>query len=171
MKKYIIKQTKTKGNGLYANKNFKKDELILIVDLSRLKSFTAKQMQKDPKLQSDHCDYVGNQRFVISHHPYSYMNHSCDPNVYVKHLSMKKMKYYAMRNIRKGEELTYDYGANALEGFDKIGWKSFKCACGSKKCRKIVFSNFFKLPKRLQKNYFQYLPPGIKRRYKKNGKI
>ncbi|MCK4670229.1 MAG: SET domain-containing protein [Nanoarchaeota archaeon] len=166
MKKYIIKKTKTKGKGLYANKNFKKDELVLKVDLSRLKSFTLKQMQKDPKLQSDHCDYIGNRRFVISYHLYSYMNHSCNPNVYIKHSSMKKMEFYAMRNIKKGEELTYDYGANALEGFDKIGWESFKCTCGSKKCRKTIYSNFFKLSKKLQKKYFKYLPQSLKRKYR-----
>ena len=34
-----------------------------------------------------------------------------------------------MKNIKKGEELSYDYGFN----FDK-DYKNFPCKCGSKKC-------------------------------------
>ena len=34
-----------------------------------------------------------------------------------------------MKNIKKGEELSYDYGFN----YDK-DYKNFPCKCGSKKC-------------------------------------
>ncbi len=36
------------------------------------------------------------------------MNHSCDPNILVKHESISKNTFIAMHDIRKDEELTYD---------------------------------------------------------------
>ena len=40
-----------------------------------------------------------------------------------------KVWVYAIRDIKKGEELTYDYGF----GFDQ-DYRDFPCKCGSKKC-------------------------------------
>lgn len=165
MKKYAAKKAGKKGKGLFATKNIKKKELILKVDLSKQKTYSRKEIDENPKLQSNHCDYIGRGKYVISFHPYSYMNHSCNPNVIVKHKSMAKSEFYAMRDIKKGEELTYDYGANALDAFDNPAWKRFKCNCKSKKCRKWIYSDFFKLPKKLQKFYWSGLPPSIKAKF------
>ena len=167
MKKYTIKKAGKKGKGLFATKNIKKGELILKADISKQKSYSRKEIDSNPKLQAEHCDYAGKGRYVISFHPYSFMNHSCDPNVFVKHKSMTKSEFYAMKDIKKGEELTYDYGANALDAFDNPTWKRFKCACRSKKCRKWIYSDFFKLSKQLQKRYWLGLPLSIRRRFKK----
>ena len=166
MKNIIIKKTGKKGKGVFANKNFKKGELVMKVDLSKEKSYSRKEVDKNPKLQSEHCDYVGRGRYVISFHPYSYINHSCNPNLLIKHKTMAKSAIYAMGNIKKGEELTYDYGANALDSFDNPSWKSMKCNCSTKNCRKMIYSSFFKLPKYLQKKYYRNLPPSIKKRLK-----
>ncbi|MBW3002074.1 SET domain-containing protein-lysine N-methyltransferase [Candidatus Woesearchaeota archaeon] len=167
MKKYAIKKAGKKGKGLFATKSIKKGEMILKVDLSKQKAYSRKDIDENLTLQSDHCDYVGRGKYVISFHPYSFMNHSCDPNVIVKHKSMAKSEFYAMRDIEKGEELTYDYGANALYAFDNPAWNKFKCSCKSKNCRKWIYSNFFKLPKSLQKRYWHGLPLSIRKRFKK----
>ncbi len=37
-----------------------------------------------------------------------YINHSCDPNTYLRVLK-NRVEFYALRRIRKGEELTADY--------------------------------------------------------------
>lgn len=163
-----VRKTKDKGKGLFSRKKLKKGELIFSVDLSNEKSHSKEEIENNPDLQSDHCDYIGNNKYVISFHPYSYMNHSCNPNVLIDHKSMTKSEFYAMKDIDKGNELKYDYGANALSGFDKDsgGWKKMKCNCESENCRKIIYSDFFKLPKELQKRYWKYLPPKIKKKHK-----
>ena len=56
------------------------------------------------------------------------INHSCDPNCEV-YGSGLKVWVYAIKDIKKGEELTYDYGFSFDENF-----KDFPCRCGSKKC-------------------------------------
>ena len=57
------------------------------------------------------------------------INHSCDPNCEVLDTSKTKIWITAMKDIKKGEELSYDYGF----GFDS-NYKDHKCKCGSKNC-------------------------------------
>lgn len=164
MKSYIIKKSKIHGDGLFANKNFKKRDLILSIDLSNFPAYSLEEWKNIPG-DSNHMDYVGRGKYVITYHPYSYINHSCDPNIIVKHLSISKSEFYASKDIKKGEQLTYDYGVNAMDQIDKGSWK-VKCNCGSTNCRKILSSCFLKQPLKIQKKYYNYLPPSIKKKYK-----
>lgn len=59
-----------------------------------------------------------------------FINHSCDPNVFMRR-AYRKVEYYALRNIRKGEELTCDYGETHHEG-------TLPCKCGAKNCRGFI---------------------------------
>ena len=56
------------------------------------------------------------------------INHSCDPNCEVDGKGLK-LWIFTLRNIKKGEELTYDYGV----GYDE-DYKQFPCKGGSKNC-------------------------------------
>lgn len=168
MKKYIIKKTKKKGQGLFASKEIKKGEILFKVDLSKQKSYTPKKIAKMPN--NEHADYVGNGRYVISNHPYSFMNHSCNPNVIVKHETIARSVFIALKNIKKGEELTHDYGVGAMDQFGKTLW-TMSCKCGSKNCRKKIPGDFFKQPKVIQIKYYKYLPSSIKRKYKEKFKL
>ncbi|MBI4896198.1 MAG: SET domain-containing protein-lysine N-methyltransferase [Candidatus Aenigmarchaeota archaeon] len=96
---------------------------------------------------------------------FSYINHSCDPNVLVKHETIARSKFFAMRDITKGEQLTYDYGVNAMDQIDKELWKT-TCKCGAKKCRRILSTCFLKQPIENQRKYYKYLPRSLKRKYK-----
>ncbi len=163
MKSYIIKKSKTHGKWLFANKSFDKDDLIFEVDLSKLaKIKTGTKLSKKDEL---HIDYAWHGKYVVSKHPYVYINHSCDPNVVIKHETIARSKFYAMQDIQKGEQLTYDFGVNAMDQIDKELW-STKCTCGSKNCRGIISSCFLKQPIKIQKKYYKYLPPSLKRKYK-----
>tara|TARA_B110000263_G_C15004545_1_gene372119 strand:+ start:81 stop:533 length:453 start_codon:yes stop_codon:yes gene_type:complete len=57
------------------------------------------------------------------------INHSCDPNCEVLDTSKTKIWITAMKDIKKNEELTYDYGFS----YDS-NYKDHKCKCGSKNC-------------------------------------
>ena len=76
MKKYAIRKSNKQGNGVFAVKDIKKDEKIMDVDLGKLRSHTLKEWEKIAG-NSSHMDYVGNGRYVISHHVYSYINYTC----------------------------------------------------------------------------------------------
>ena len=59
-----------------------------------------------------------------------YINHSCNPNAYIR-VCYDKVEFYALRNIKKNEELTADYGETHHEG-------KLKCRCGAKNCRGFI---------------------------------
>src|SRR3989344_7550822 len=165
VKKLLIKKTR-KGFGLFASKNFKKDEKILQVDLTKLRKYNLKEIGKLPESKKIHSDFIGNGKYVIGNSIASYINHSCNPNCYAKMNSMTKRDIYALRDIDKGEELTHDYTATSIDQFAGEGFWKFKCNCGSKYCRKVIHGDFFKMPKKWQQKYYSHLPQSIKRKYK-----
>lgn len=62
-----------------------------------------------------------------------YINHSCRPNCETDVIG-KRVKIYAKRAIRPGEELTYNYGKEYFEDFIKSqGCKCDACAASAKK--------------------------------------
>lgn len=81
-----------------------------------------------------------------------HMNHSCNPNVGFN----AHDDFVAMRNVKKGEELTWDYGFDESNTAFKM-----KCACGAKKCRKVVTGNDWKLLIKVTDKY-KYLSPKLK---------
>ena len=56
------------------------------------------------------------------------INHSCEPNCEVTGSGLK-VWVYAIKDIKKNEELSYDYGFS----YDK-DYKQFPCKCGAKNC-------------------------------------
>lgn len=167
MKDFMIKETRSKSLGVFALRNFKKGEHIFHVDLTKLKRYTVREIDGNSELNGDHSDYVGRGKYVVNHSPVSYMNHSCDPNCYVKMKTIAIKDVYALRDISKGEELTHDYTATSVDQFAGKGFWEEECKCSSKNCRKILHGDLFKLPMELQQKYYPNLPSSIKRKYRK----
>ena len=63
-----------------------------------------------------------------------WINHSCAPNC-IADDSTGEVHVLALRNIRAGEELCYDYGLIIDERYTAKLNKAYACRCGSKKCR------------------------------------
>ncbi len=59
-----------------------------------------------------------------------YINHSCDPNTFMRR-AYQKVEFYTKRPIKKGEELTCDYGETHHDG-------KLPCQCGAPNCRKYI---------------------------------
>ena len=57
------------------------------------------------------------------------INHSCDPNCEVN-ITTRAIWIVALRNIRDGEELTYNYGY----AYEPDSYRDFPCHCGAKHC-------------------------------------
>ncbi len=145
-----VKKSKIKGKGAYAKKNFKKDEVVIKWHPTNITS--KRRYLKLFKDEQDHTTYIGNDQYAIMGSPERYVNHSCNPNTYVKN-----KKDIAIRDIKKNEEITTDY---SLNGVDK--WK-MKCNCGSKNCRKIIYGNFKKLDPKTKKKLKPYLESWYKK--------
>lgn len=59
-----------------------------------------------------------------------YINHSCDPNTFMRR-AYRKVEFYTLRPVRAGEELTCDYGETHHEG-------KLPCGCGARNCRGFI---------------------------------
>ena len=67
-----------------------------------------------------------------------WINHSCKPNCQALEEDFGKTTrvfLYAKKNIKKGEELFYDYGLVVDEKMTKQLKKDYECRCGAKHCR------------------------------------
>jgi uncharacterized protein len=61
---------------------------------------------------------------------FRYINHSCRPNAYMRIIG-RHVEFYALREIRPGEEVTCDYGETQHEG-------TLACRCGRPGCRSFL---------------------------------
>lgn len=59
-----------------------------------------------------------------------FINHSCYPNTFMR-VMKDRVEFYALCNIKKGEELSCDYGETHHEG-------TLPCKCGAKSCRGFI---------------------------------
>ena len=132
MKKlYKIKKSKIDNRGLYAAKDIKKNAKIIEY---KGKIITVKETETNPKFDNDKAIYLFNlnKKYDLDgdfkYNTARLINHSCDPNCEVDGVGLK-LWIYAIKDIKKNDELTYDYGFS----FDK-DYKDFPCRCGTKKC-------------------------------------
>ena len=77
------------------------------------------------------------------------INHSCYPNCETD-IVKGKIWIISTKKIKKGEEITYDYGFE----FDKDDYEEHICKCGLKNCIGyiVISSSWKKLAKHLKKN-------------------
>jgi SET domain-containing protein len=65
-----------------------------------------------------------------------WINHSCKPNCEAdEDDETNRVFIKALRNIKAGEELNYDYGLVIDEKLTKKLRDQYKCLCGAKRCR------------------------------------
>jgi len=131
VKLYKVKKSEIDNYGLYAVKDIKDRTRIIEY---KGKILTKKQVEENSKFDNDKAIYLFNinKKYDLDgdfkYNTARLINHSCDPNCEVYGTGLK-VWVYAIKNIKKGEELTYDYGF----GFDE-DYKDFPCRCGSKNC-------------------------------------
>ena len=132
MKPYKVKRSKIDNLGLYASKNIKKGSKIIEY---KGKVITRREAEENPKYDNDKAIYLFNlnKRYDLDgdfkFNTARLINHSCSPNCEVLDEGKSEIWITAMRDIKKNEELSYDYGF----GFD-CNYKDHICKCGSKNC-------------------------------------
>ena len=131
MKPYKIIKSNIHHQGLCAARSIKIGEKIIEYVGKKI---THKQAENNTKYGYDVTYlFTINKKYLLDgdfkFNTARLINHSCDPNCEVLDTSKTKIWITAMKDIKKGEELSYDYGF----GFDS-NYKDHKCRCGSKNC-------------------------------------
>jgi len=131
MQKYFRKKSGINNLGLFAKTDIKKGEKVIEY---KGRKFTHKQVEEDDRFDNSKAIYLFtlNERYVLDGdtktNTAKYINHSCDPNCEVD-IIKGKIWIIAIKDIKKGDELSYDYGF----GYD-ADFRQFPCKCGSKNC-------------------------------------
>jgi len=120
-----IKKSRIEGVGVFSTTNLKKGEPVY--SFKKGKVISMADIQNISEQEKRYLDKIGDDDFEIIESPARYVNHSCGPNI-----AEKERVAYALRDIKKGEEITIDY--------DEISYfkEPIKCSCGSKNCRGFV---------------------------------
>ena len=142
-----IKNSKIHGSGVFAKKNIKKNQKIIQYigeKITRKEGDRRSEKRLKKYLNSSLTGSVYifelNKKYDIDGSPLynkaRYINHSCDPNCEVD-IKNNQIWISSIKNIKKGEELSYDYGYS----FDKDDFRDHLCKCGSKKCIGFIISS------------------------------
>ena len=149
MSSVYLTESQIHGTGVYAGRDFTPGEMILTIDDSRIVD-AAHPLRPELGEYEYHCDYLANGLVVLMLSPERHINHSCDPNSYVKTIDGKR-RIVALKPIRTGEEITNDYIINCHGG---IVWE---CDCGAPRCRGTIVSSYFDLADDWQVRYLPLL--------------
>src|SRR2546423_1930911 len=150
MENIYVDRTDHTGRGLFTRAGFKKGQTLfrlegkIVVD-----SYDANYRFGSRWIGIGDKTWLSPSR---NNHGY-YINHSCDPNAGLK----DKIIVVAMRDIKKGEEITIDYSLTEADPY----WK-MRCKCGSRNCRKVIRSIQF-LPEELYRKYVPYVPEFLRK--------
>ena len=119
----LVQKSKIQGKGVFAGRNFRKGETVMRWDTSVV--LTKSDARKIPLKKRKYLVRL-NGMYILTKSPEKYLNHSCMPNTMEKdHCDV------AIKNIRKGGELTTDY---SLDG----PHIKMKCACKSSNCKRVI---------------------------------
>ena len=119
--------------GLFAKEDIKAGSVIFHLkgSISRRPNKYSIQLDRDKHVDfppvrkpNDDLDYA-----------WQFLNHSCEPNGY---MNIAEYSFCALRDIRKGEEITFNYLTTEYELA-----RPFRCDCGSAKCFGIIRGNKF----------------------------
>jgi hypothetical protein len=143
------KESPGKGLGVFALRDIKKDELIaeFTGPLVTVRSFDG-----IPPEVVEHLFNVGPDRYIMAREPAVRTNHSCEPNAGITNDRF----LIAMRDIGKGEEVTFDYSMIIADDW------TLECQCGTPSCRRTI-GRYSALPEDLKQRYAPYTPEWIKK--------
>lgn len=145
--KFYVKESKLHGKGLFASKDIKKKETIFLIKGQEVNFLITDKKYAD-KIDFDIFGIAKNRWIDPKNNSWLYFNHSCNPDTGIK----GRVTIVAIRDIKKDEELTFDYSLNEADIF----W-NFKCNCEGKDCRKVIKSIQF-LPREVFKKNKFYIP-------------
>ena len=128
---YKVKKSNIDNKGLVAAKDIKKGTRIIYY---KGKLISKKESEDNPKFDNSKRIYLFeiNKRYDLdgdfNFNTARLINHSCNPNCEVVGKGLK-LWIESIKDIKKGEELSYDYGFSFDEDF-----KDYPCKCNSNNC-------------------------------------
>jgi len=135
---HIVRNSKIHGRGVFARKPIRKGARVIEYTGPIISNKEAEKIGTQTVHGHSHTMLfqLDKKRVIngIEGGDAKYLNHGCDPNCETEqdgdHIYIK-----AIRNIKEGEELVYDYHLQVPGKITDEIKKEFVCLCGSPKCR------------------------------------
>jgi len=159
--KTSIRNTERYGRGVFANKRIKNGEILFVIQgplLNRLEEMALPAEVIDKPIEISPWLSISPRSIEeLEAMPQHFVNHSCQPNAGFG----GQMFLVAMRDIGRGEEVTFDYGM-CLRSNSETEFR-MECLCGAENCRKVVMGGDWQIPE-LQVRYAGYFQWYLERR-------
>jgi uncharacterized protein len=136
------------GRGLFAVRSIRRGEIVAIKGGHVL---DRRALRRSPAYASCSHIQIGDDLYIGAigirevRENKLYLNHSCDPNLGIR----GEITFVALRDIRSGEELTYDW---AMEEDHPT---RTRCSCKARSCRRVLTGRDWKI-RALQRRYRGY---------------
>tara|TARA_B100001939_G_scaffold161899_1_gene139647 strand:- start:801 stop:1298 length:498 start_codon:yes stop_codon:yes gene_type:complete len=156
---WIVKKSKVHGSGVFAKTDIKKNVKIIQYIGEKVSKSEGDKRSEDRIKRYLNSKKTGsvyifelNSKYDIDGSPLynkaRYINHSCRPNCEVE-IKNGKIWIKSIKNIKKDDELSYDYGYD----FDPEDFMDHLCKCKSKNCVGYIVSkdDWPKLKRKLKK--------------------
>jgi hypothetical protein len=136
---YVVRRSKIHGNGVNAARDIPKGTRIVEYLGERISHAQADARYEEKGQDDGHTFlFVVSSKVVIDAgvdgNDARFINHSCDPNCETV-IEGGRVFIEALRDIRKGEELGYEYGLTWESTDDPDELANYACRCGAAKCR------------------------------------
>jgi SET domain-containing protein len=135
----IVRNSPVHGRGVFAARNIAADTFLIEYEGERIsEKKAAKRHGLDPEnpfhtfffsLESGKLIDGG-----VDGSDARWINHACEPNCEARE-EKGRVYIYSLRDLKRGEELNYDYGLILDERQTKALKKAYECRCGAPSCR------------------------------------
>ncbi len=140
--RFVVRSSGIHGRGVFARRAIRAGETIIEYKGERITEAEIGRRYPEDRHGINHTFVFGIEHDLnidggAKGNTARWINHSCDPNCDTFEAN-KRIYVRAARNIRPGEELTYDYAIEAGEPLTAALKARWPCWCGAKKCRGTV---------------------------------
>ena len=139
-----VRRSGVHGKGVFALQALKRGEMIIEYIGEVISWDEALDRHPHDPSQPDHTFYfhIDDGRVIDASrrgNAARWFNHSCAPNCEADEVR-GRVFIKALRSIKAGEELTYNYGLTIDERYTPSLKKRFACHCGARECRGTMLS-------------------------------
>jgi SET domain-containing protein len=136
---FVVRHSPIHGNGVFAARKIPAETCIIEYEGERISAEEAAERGSSNPENPFHTFFFSLEdgRLIDggSHGNESrWINHSCEPNCEAREED-GRVFIYALRDIRRGEELNYDYGLVVEERHTPKLKQAYGCRCGAASCR------------------------------------
>lgn len=141
---FAVRNSPIHGRGVFATRKIPADTFLLEYEGERISDKeAAKRHGNDPE-NPYHTFFFSleNGKMIdggVDGSDARWINHACEPNCEARE-EKNRVYIYSLRDIKRGEELNYDYGLVIDERHTKSLKQAYTCRCGAANCRHTMLA-------------------------------